>query len=183
MAYNFQSFKTASEGAVHWLQKEFSALRTGRSTPTILDAITVESYGSQVPINQVASVTVEDAKTLRITPWDKAVSKNIDTAIRESNLGLSVSLDDQGVRVSFPELTADRRVFLVKLSKQKLEEARITLRGEREKVLKDLDKKEKDAELSKDEKQRYKDELQKLVDETNRKFDELSAKKEAEINA
>jgi len=183
MAYNFQPFKTASEGALQWLNKEYSSLRTGRSTPTILDAISVESYGSRVPINQLANVTVEDAKTLRITPWDKSVTKDLDSAIRESNLGLSVAVDDQGVRVSFPELTADRRLSLIKLSKQKLEEARITLRGEREKVLKDLDKQEKDSLISKDEKQRYRDELQKLVDEANRKFDELSNKKETEINA
>jgi ribosome recycling factor len=182
MAYNFQPFKTAADEALNWLQKEFSGIRAGRSNPSILDGVQVESYGSRVPINQVAGITVEDARTIRIKPWDASVVKNIDVAIRESNLGLSVAVDGEGLRVSFPELTADRRIGLIKLSKQKLEEARITLRGEREKVLKDLDKQEKDGEMSKDEKQRYRDELQKLVDDTNRKFDDLAAKKEKEIS-
>lgn len=165
-----------------WLQKEFSGLRTGRSTPAILDRISVESYGSRVPVNQVANITVEDPKTLRITPWDKSITRNIDSAIRESDLGLSVAVDDQGLRISFPELTSDRRANLIKISKQKLEEARITLRGEREKVLNDLEKKEKDGEISKDERFRLREELQKMVDESNKKLDEMAAKKEKEIS-
>lgn len=165
-----------------WLQKEFSGLRTGRSTPAILDRVSVESYGSRVPVNQVANITVEDPKTLRITPWDKSITRNIDSAIRESDLGLSVAVDDQGLRISFPELTSDRRANLIKISKQKLEEARITLRGEREKVLNDLEKKEKDGEISKDERFRLREELQKMVDESNKKLDEMAAKKEKEIS-
>jgi ribosome recycling factor len=182
MAYNFSGFKAGAEAALTWLQKEYTSLRTGRSTPTILDGVGVMAYGSRMQINQLANITVEDPKTLRITPWDKAVTKDIDSAIRESNLGLSVAVDDQGIRVSFPELTSDRRAGLIKMAKQKLEEARITLRGEREKVLNDLEKKEKDGELSKDERFRHKDELQKLVDETNQKLDDLFARKEKEIS-
>ncbi|MFZ2769858.1 MAG: ribosome-recycling factor, partial [Minisyncoccia bacterium] len=158
--------------------KEYTGLRTGRSTPTILDVVTVDVYGSKMAINQVANVTVEDAKTLRITPWDKTVTPSIDSAIRESNLGLSVSVDDKGLRIAFPELTADRRTDLIKISKQKLEEARIRIRGERQKVLSDLDK----GEMPEDEQTRTKNELQKHVDETNRKLDELAAKKEKEIS-
>jgi ribosome recycling factor len=182
MAYNFSPFRQASEAAQNWLQKEYTGLRTGRSTPTILDSVSVNAYGSKMAINQVANITVEDAKTLRITPWDKAVSKDIDSAIRESNLGLSVAVDDQGIRVFFPELTSDRRAALLKVAKQKLEEARITLRGEREKVLGDLEKKEKDGELSKDDRFRHKEELQKLVDEANAKLDSLLERKEKEIS-
>jgi len=178
MAYNFQPFKTASEGTLAWLQKEFGGLRTGRSTPTILDGVSVDVYGSKMSINQVANVTIEDARSLRITPWDKNVTQAIDSAIRESNLGLSVSVDDKGLRISFPELTADRRTALVKVSKQRLEEARIRLRGERQKVLSDLDK----GDMPDDEKTRTKNELQKLMDEVNRKLDELASKKEKEIS-
>ena len=181
MAYNFQPFKTASEGTFGWLQKEYGSLRTGRSTPTILDAITVEAYGSKMPINQMANVTIEDARTLRISPWDKTVTKSIDSAIRESNLGLSVAVDDQGLRVSFPELTADRRTALIKVAKQKLEEARIRVRSEREKIHSDLEKQEKEGKSSKDDTFRAKAELQKLVDEVNAKLEDLLAKKEKEI--
>src|SRR3990167_3697606 len=100
MAYNFQPFKSANEATFSWLQKEYSGLRTGRSTPSILDGISVDSYGSKMPINQLANVTIEDAKTLRVSPWDKTVIQSIDSAVRESNLGLSVSVDDQGLRIS-----------------------------------------------------------------------------------
>jgi len=177
MAYNFQPFKFASEATLSWLQKEYASLRTGRATSTILDSVQVDVYGSKMSINQVASVLGEGARSLRITPWDKTVTKSIDSAIRESNLGLSVSVDDLGLRVSFPELTAESRTTLLKVAKQKLEEARIRLRSERQKVLSDLDK----GEMPEDEQTRTKNELQKLVDETNRKFDELTIKKEKEI--
>lgn len=181
MAYNFSGFKTASEHALEWLRKEYTGLRTGRATPAILDVVEVDAYGSRMAIRELANITVEDPRTIRIIPWDKTVVKSLDSSIRESNLGLSVAVDGEGLRVSFPELTADRRAALVKVSKQKLEEARITLRGEREKTLSELDRKEKEGEISKDEKFRLKDELQKLVDEANKKLEELADKKEAEI--
>ncbi len=177
MAYNFTNFKTASEATLEWLKKEYTGLRTGRSTPTILDVVSVDAYGSKMAINQVANITVEDARTLRITPWDKTVTQAIDSAIRESNLGLSVSVDDQGLRVAFPALTAERRTEIIKVSKQKLEESRIRVRAERQKVLSDLDK----GEMPEDDQNRTKTELQKLVDEVNNKLDELAAKKEKEI--
>lgn len=182
MAYNFQPFKTASETTFSWLQKEYSSLRTGRSTPAILDTITVEVYGSKMPINQIANITIEDAKTLRITPWDKTVTKSIDSAIRESNLGLSVAVDDQGLRVSFPELTSDRRTTLIKVAKQKLEEARIRVRSEREKIHGDLEKQEKDGKSGKDDTFRAKADLQKLVDEMNIRLEDLLSRKEKEIS-
>jgi ribosome recycling factor len=181
MAYNFNAFKSSSEATFLWLQKEYSSLRTGRSTPAILDAVHVEVYGSKMPVSQMANITVENNRSIRIIPWDKSTIQSIDSAIRESNLGLSVAVDDQGIRVSFPELTSDRRASLIKISKQKLEEARIALRGEREKVLNDLDKKEKDGEISKDDKFRHKEELQKFVDEANKKLEDLASKKESEI--
>ncbi len=179
MAYNFNQFKQGSEEAVEWLRKEYLSIRSGQANPGILDSVRVDMYGSQMPINQVASVLGEGARSLRITPWDKAAVKALDAAIREANLGVSVSVDDQGLRVSFPELTADRREALVKLAKQKLEEARVRVRGEREKVLNDS---ERSAELSKDDKFRIKQDLQKLVEDVNKKLEDLFAKKESEIS-
>jgi ribosome recycling factor len=182
MAYDFSGFKKASEGTLEWLRREFSGIRTSRATPSILDGVLVSAYGTPTPINQLATVTVEGPKSLRITPWDKSVAKSIDTAVRESNLGLSVSLDDQGLRISFPDLTSERRIMLLKVAKENLEEARVTLRAEREKILGDVDKKEKAGEISEDERFRYKNELQKLVDEANKKLEELYDKKEKEIS-
>jgi ribosome recycling factor len=181
VTYNFGTFKAALEGTLGWLQKEYSGIRTGRATPSILDTVQVNAYGSKMPINQVASVNVEGPKSLRISPWDKPLAKDIDVAIRESNLGVSVSIDDAGLRVSFPDLTSERRQMLIRLAKDKLEEARIRTRGEREKVLGDLERRQKAGEISEDEKFRLKNELQKLVEESNKKLEELFDRKEKEI--
>ncbi|MBI1974484.1 MAG: ribosome recycling factor [Candidatus Zambryskibacteria bacterium] len=174
--YDFGEFKRKSEETLEWLKKEYTNIRTGRAMPSILDRVSVSAYGSSVPINQLATVSVEDPKTLRLTVWDKAAIKDIDKAIRESNLGLSIAVDATGLRVSFPELTADRRTTLSKIAKEKLEEARVAIRTEREKTLNRAGK-----NLSEDEKFRLKSDLQKMVDEINKKLEELSAKKEAEI--
>lgn len=177
MAYDFSSFKASGDKSIEWLKGEYVGLRTGMATPSILDAVTVQAYGSPMKINQVASVTTSDPKSLLVTPWDKGLASEIDRAIREANLGLSVSTDSSGVRVSFPELTSDRRALLVKTAKEKLEEARIKLRGERQRVLGDIDK----SEVGEDEEKRLKAELQKFVDEYNKKLEDLAGRKEAEI--
>ena len=136
-----------------------------------------------MPISQVASLSTEDARTLRITPWDASQVKEIERAITLANLGVSSAVDDKGLRVFFPELTSERREQLLKISKQKLEEARVALRGERDKVWSDIQAKEKDGKLSEDEKFRAKDEMQKLVDEGNKKLEELAERKEKEISS
>lgn len=181
MAYNFSELKTNIEGVNEWLKKEYLGIRTGRATPALLDGILVESYGSKLPISQVATVGVEDARTLRISPWDASQAKEIEKAIVDANLGISVSTDDRGSRVSFPELTAERRDVLVKLLKDKLEDARISLRSERDKVWGDIQKQQKDGEISEDEKFNYKEEMQKMIDEAGNKLEELATKKETEI--
>jgi ribosome recycling factor len=179
--YNFQPFKSRVAEIEDWVKKEFSLLRTGRATSVILDSITIESYGSQSPIAHVASVSMEDARTLRVAPWDKSQIKAIEGAIQKANLGLSVTSDDGGLRVIFPELTGERRAQIIKLLGQKLEDARISLRKEREIVLSDFKQQEKDGEMSEDEHFKGKEELQKFVDEANRKFDELAVNKKKEI--
>lgn len=181
MQYNFSTFKAGSEATLEWLKREYSGLRTGRAAPAILDTVSVEAYGSKTHINALANINIEDSRTIRIVPWDASVAKALEAAIVQSNLGLSVAVDDRGLRVSFPMLTSERRTELAKVAKQKLEEARVRLRSERQKVLNDLDKKEKDGEMGEDDKNRGKTELQKLVDETNKKLEELTNKKEAEI--
>lgn len=181
MPYDFGGFRKAGESTLDWLKKEYAGILTNLATPSILDGILIEAYGSKVPITQVSSILTAGPKSLLITPWDKNVTPHIDRAIRESNLGLSVSLDAQGIRVSFPELTNERRTILNKVVKEKLEEARIKVRSEREKNQNDLDKREKEGALSKDDKFRFKNELQKLVDDTNQKLEELALKKEREI--
>lgn len=182
MVYDFTTLKNEIKRTEEWLRHELGSIRTGRATPAVLDSVKVEAYSSEMAINQVASVAVEDARTIRITPWDNSQAKAIEKGIQLANLGLSVTLDDKGLRVVFPELTTERRGMLLKVGKQKLEEARVAVRGEREKVWKDIEKKEKGGEISEDDKFRLKIDLQKMVDEAGRVLEEMFTKKEREIS-
>ncbi len=181
MAYNFSEFKKSLSDVEGWLTKEYSAIRTGRATPSILDHVMVSSYDNMMPISQIASITVEGARSLRIVSWDASQNKGIEKAINDANLGLSVQTDDKGVRVTFPELTADRRTMLIKLSKQKLEDARVSLRKARDEVWNDIQAQEKEGTLTEDEKFRLKTDMQKLADESAKKLQDLAYKKEQEV--
>jgi len=112
MAYDFNPLKKRTTEIEEWLRKELSGIRTGRASAAILDTLAVEAYGSMMPINQVANITNEDARTLRITPWDNSLIKSLEKAITSSNLGLSAAVDDKGLRLNFPELTGERRTQL-----------------------------------------------------------------------
>lgn len=177
MAYNFSDFKTALKRVEEWLSKEYSGVHTGRATPTLLDTISVESYGSYQPIKNVGTISIEDPKTLRIVPWDKSVIKEIERAITAANLGLSVAPDQDGVRIIFPMLTTENRQKLVKVLKEKLEDARISVRKERE----EASTKMKAADLPEDDMFRAKEEMQKYVDETNKNLEAIFEKKEHEV--
>jgi ribosome recycling factor len=183
MAYNFKPFEGRIKEVTERLTKELAGVRTGRATPAILDGIQVESFGTRMPISNVATVAIEDARSLRIAPWDAAMSKEIEKAITLANLGLSVGADEKGVRVFFPELTSERRVQLLKLAKEKIEEARTSLRKMRDEVWSDIQKQEKDKKMGEDDKFRAKDEMQKRVDAANKAFDEVLARKEKEISS
>jgi len=181
MAYDFSKFKKSIASAEEWLKKEFSGIRTGQANPALLDGVRVESYGSPVPLSQVAGVATEGARTIRITPWDQSQVKDVEKAITLANLGVSVSVDDKGLRVNFPELTEDRRKEIVRIAKDRLEEGKKRVRMSRDDVMKELQTKEKNGDLGKDDVFRHKNEAQKLVDEANKRLDELYAKKEKEI--
>lgn len=168
---------------MHWLEKEFASIRTGRATPMLLDLVQVESYGTRVPIQQVGSISVEDARTLRISVWDQSVIKAVEKAITEADLGISLVTDGSGIRAIFPELTSERRVQLMKIAKAKLEEARVSLRGMRDEEIKKIDSMQKSAEISEDQKFTAKEELQKKVDFFNNSLGNLLELKEKEINS
>lgn len=181
MAYDFKPFEKTIAEVVEHAKKELSGVRTGRATPAILDGVQVESYGSRVAVNTIANVSVEDARTLRVSPWDASLGKEIEKAVIQANLGLSVASDERGVRVSFPELTADRRVSLIKLAKEKIEDCRTRLRVARDEVWGDIQEQEKNGDMPEDDKFRAKDEMQKRVDAANTQFNELLERKEKEI--
>jgi ribosome recycling factor len=181
MAYDFKPFEQRIKEIEERGKEVLAGIRTGRAAPAILDAVQVESYGTRVPIAQVATIGVEDARTIRITPWDMSNAKEIEKAITAANLGLSVGADEKGIRVSFPELTADRRTQLLKLAKEKVEELRTELRAARDHVWSDIQSQEKDKLMTEDEKFRSKDEMQKRVDAANKDFDAALERKEKEI--
>lgn len=183
MSYNIKDFTTRGDEVVSWLEKEFASIRTGRATPMLLDLVMVESYGTRVPIQQVGSVNVEDARTLRVSIWDQSAVKNVEKAVIEADLGVSVVADGNGLRIIFPELTSERRVQLLKIAKAKLEEARVSLRGARDEAIKEIDKLEKANEMSQDEKFATKETIQKHIDSFNGKLSDLLDSKEKEINS
>lgn len=181
MAYNFSACKEEFKKNEERLSHEYSGLHTGRATPSALDNVYAEAYGAKTPLKNVASIAIEDPKTLRVAPWDKSLIKEVEHAIVASNLGLSVATDEAGIRVIFPVLTTETRHRLVKLLKEKLEDARIAVRKSRDTVWTDVQAKEKAGAIPEDDKFRAKDELQKLVDETNGHLEAIFEKKEKEV--
>ena len=181
MAYDFNPFKKHLASTEEWLKKEFTQIRTGQASPAVLDSVKVEVYGAPMALKEVASVTIEGARTLRIAPWDKSQTKEIEKAITVANLGMAVVVDDQGLRVMFPELTGERREQIAKIAKEKLEESKKQVRGHRDVVIKDLTAKEKEGGYGKDDIFRLKNDTQKLVDDLIKKLDEMYTRKEKEI--
>jgi ribosome recycling factor len=182
MSYDFSSFKKKLEGVEDWLTTEYAGVRTGRATPAILDNVYLDSYGTRTPLKHVASISIEDARTIRVAPWDKGQIKGIEKAIGEANLGLSASSDTMGVRVFFPELTSERRIALVKVTREKLEHARVSVRAERDEVWSEIQTLEKEGEIPEDDKFRLKEDMQKFVDQANAKLEEMAERKEREIS-
>ena len=179
--YDFSNFESKISEIKKWLQDELKSIRTGRATPAILDSVKAENYGVLVPINNMANISVEDARTLRVVPYDNSQLSNIEKAITEANLGLSVIVDDTGLRLIFPELTKERRQELVKLAKDKLEEARIAVRRERDEVWSDIQEKEQNGEITEDDKYRNKEKMEEIVKKAYEELEEIFKDKEKAI--
>jgi ribosome recycling factor len=181
MAYDFSPLKNKIKETEEWLARELSGVRTGRATPTLLDGVKPEAYGSRTALRELGSVSVEDARTLRIIPWDKGLLKNIEKGITDANLGVGVSTDDMGIRVSFPELTSERRTQLSKIAGDRTEQAKVTLRSHRTDALKALEAAEEAGGMGEDEVKRLKGEIQKLIDAGNEALLKVLERKEEEI--
>lgn len=180
-AYNFSQLKENGAKVQEWFKKEIVSLRTGRATPALVEGLVVEAYSSRSPLQHVAAINVEDARTLRITPWDTTVLKSIEQAIIASNLGVQPIADGQSIRISLPALTEDRRKLLSKTVAEKLEEARVSIRKERDEIWKDIQAKEKDGEITEDDKFSLKEEMQKNIDTLIAELEVIAKKKEEEI--
>jgi len=181
MAYDFTSLKNKIKETEEWLARELSGVRTGRATPTLLDTVKPEAYGTRTALRELANVSVEDARTLRVIPWDKSLTKAIEKGITDADLGVGVSTDDQGLRISFPELTSERREQLTKIAGDKTEQAKVTLRSHRTDALKALEAAEKAGGMGEDEVARHKIEIQKLIDAGNESLLKTLARKEEDI--
>lgn len=181
MVYNFSEAQNSIEKIMDWLKGEYRSIQTGRATPQVLDLVHIDMYGARTAIAHSASITIEDPRTLRVAPWDKTVLGQMEKAINDANLGLSVSSDDQGLRVHFPSLTTETREKLVKLLKDRLEDARVKVRALREETNKDIDRLEKEGEYGEDEQHRLRLECQKIVDSANTSLEDLFEKKQKEV--
>jgi len=169
------------EGAVTVLHQEFSGLRTGRASTSLLEPLMVSAYGSDMPMNQVASISVPEARMLTLQVWDKSMVKAVEKSIMESGLGLNPSSDGQLVRVPIPALTEERRAELSKIAGKYAEDARIAIRNVRRHAMDELKRSEKDGEISEDAHHDYGKEIQDITDEFIKKIDETLSHKEQEI--
>ncbi len=178
---SLQKARQRMEGALEALRREFSSVRTGKASPALLDSVRVEAYGSRVPLNQVGTVSAPEPRMLTITPWDKSVIKDIERAIRESDLGLNPSNDGALVRIPVPALTEERRREFVKQLHKIAEEGRVAVRQARKDANDDVKARQKDEGMSEDDVRREQGEVQKLTDQYIAKVEELLKHKEAEV--
>jgi len=167
--------------SIEHFKGELNKVRTGRANPSLLESIQVEAYGSMTPLNQVASVNVPEPRLIVVQPWDKGVMESIETAIRNSDLGLNPSNDGQVIRLNIPPLTQERREQLVKQINGKAEEARISVRNIREDIWQEIQDTEKKGDISEDDKFKAKEKLQEVIDNHNKTIEALREKKEGEV--
>jgi ribosome recycling factor len=171
------------QAAVELLTREFGGVRTGRANTALLDSIRVEAYGNMTPINQLASVSVPDPKTLLIQPWDSSQMSAIEKAIQKSDLGLTPANDGKVIRLTMPTLTEERRKQLAKTVHKFAEDARVAIRNVRREANDKLKALAKDKKVSQDEERRGHDAIQKSTDKFVARVDDLSKKKESEVLA
>ena len=162
-------------------EENLSEVRAGRANPAILNKISVEYYGTQTPINQVAGISVPEARLIVIQPWDISVLKEIERAILASDIGITPNNDGKVIRLNFPELNEERRKEIVKDIRKMSEDAKVAVRQVRRDGIDEFKKKQKDSEITEDELKQAEDQIQKITDKMTDKIDEIKANKEKEI--
>ena len=175
--------KTQMEAALEALRREFATVRTGKATPALLDTVRVEAYGSQMPLNQLATISTPESSLLVVQPFDKTLLPDIERAIMTADLGLNPANDGNIIRIPIPPLNEERRQEYVKLLHRMTEEGRISIRHARRTVRDELHQRVRDHELSEDESRRREDQLEKLTKDYVEKVDEILKSKEAEVMA
>lgn len=173
--------KNRMQKSIENLSKEFSKLRTGRASTALVDSIRVDYYGTPTPLNQVASVSIPDSRTISIAPWDRSAFTSIEKAIMKSDLGLTPINDGRSIRINIPPLTEERRKDLVKMAKKYTEDAKVAIRNVRRDMNEEFKKLQAAKEISEDEQHRAQEEIQKITDNFVKKADTVFAEKEKEI--
>lgn len=173
--------KSKMTNAIQAFSRDLASVRAGRATPSILDKLTIDYYGSPTPVNQVAGISIPEARLIMIQPYDKSVLGDIEKAILKSDLGLSPSNDGSVIRLAVPALTEERRKDLVKQVKKEAEEAKVGIRNIRRDANDEFKKLEKKSEITVDDLRGYSDDVQKLTDDNISKIDEMAKDKEKEI--
>jgi len=176
-----ESLKSDMEKVVSQLKKEYERVRTGRATPALLDGIKVDYYGTPMPINQVANISVPEPRLITIQPWDKGIMPEIEKAIQRSELGLTPMNDGKVIRIAIPPLTEERRKELVRVVKKMAEEKKVELRNHRREANETLKDLKKEKVITEDDLFRYQEEVQKITDSFVEKIDALLESKEKEI--
>ena len=183
MAVDFKEFERRMGKAVDHLQEEFGAVRAGRANAKVLDRITVEYYGSETPLAGVATISSPDARTLIISPWDTKLLKDIAKAIQMSDLGINPQNDGRVIRLTFPQLTEERRKELAKQVKKYAEDAKVAMRNIRRDGMDYVKKLKKNSEITEDDQKKAEKDLQTLLDKYIKKVDDALAAKEKELMA
>ncbi len=179
--FNMKDLQHRMQGAVNVLHEELAGLRTGRASTSLLDRVVVNAYGSEMPLNQLATVSVPEARLLVVNVWDRGNVSAVEKGIRDAGLGLNPASDGQTVRVPVPELSAERRDELAKVAHRYAEQARVSVRNVRRDGMDQLKKMEKDGDISEDEHHGRADEIQKMTDRVIKDIDALLAEKDKEI--
>jgi len=179
--FDVADYRKRMDGAVTSLKTEFGGLRTGRANAALLDNVTVNAYGSEMPLNQVSSVSVPESRMLSVSVWDKTMVQAVEKALRQSSLGLNPVTDGQTLRIPMPPLTEERRRDLTKVAGQYAESAKIAVRNVRRDAMDTLKKLEKSSEISEDEQKAQSDDVQKATDNVISEIDKLLETKSAEI--
>ena len=179
--FDFNELKRRMYGAINALLHDLSGLRTGRASASLLDPITVDAYGTQTPLNQLANVSIPEPRMLSVSVWDKSMVGKVERAIRDSNLGLNPITDGTTLRIPLPELNEQRRKELVKVAHTYAENGRISARHVRRDGMETLKKLEKDGDMGQDDARQMAERVQKVTDETISEIDRTLSAKEAEI--
>ena len=183
MNVDFKEFARRMDKALEHLEEEFGAVRAGRANPKVLDRITVEYYGSETPLNGVATISSPDARTLVVQPWDTKLLKDIQKAIQTSELGINPQNDGRVIRLVFPQLTEERRKELAKQVKKMAEDAKVAMRNIRRDGMDYVKKLKKNSEITEDDQKKAEKDLQTLLDKYIKKIDDALAAKEKELMA